>query len=390
MRRPRSKKCEKSTATAGEVFRISLCLWVLLFAPFVRGAPAPQSANGQSEPVKKTNDSPTVILVLTPPSERDIMEQLETALEAHLRDFDVLVQLNDGQDLKSYNDHVAAARQGLDGAGSLSVAIWFDWEKELVFVMVRSQSARGDTSFDEHVLDRPLPRSAEGEVVIDAVASLARSVLTEWLELDEDGDMFPEETAQPPLKQEISKTQMEAQTEDTPRISHLSYYVAGGYCQLFASFADTLQHGGTLRFGVVLTPYVELGIGMDLLGFIRLSSSTDTIAISRWPLRIRTLGLWPIGRFELGLEASLLLTFSRVHGLEDEDVVSEIQRVDPAFVTAIMLRYQLVDRLSVFAEVGADIYGVKLEYKMNDEILVRLSSAQLRFAIGLAVIFGVY
>ena len=318
------------------------------------------------------------------------MEDLERALEAHFRDFDVLVQLKHvDKSLENFDEQVAEARRGVSDIGAHSV-IWFDWEKGLVYVMVLDRTTEPDGAATEHLLDRPLPRSEEGEVVIDAVASLVRSVLYEWLERGGDATEVEVVTEREPEDDKAVEQTDTVTAEKKTALSHLSYYVAGGYIHLLASFADTTQHGGTLRFGMMLTPHVEVGIGLDLLGFIRLSSSTDTIALSRWPLRLRLLGIWPLGKFELGLETSLLVTFSRIHGLADEDVVSEITRVDPAFATSLMVRYQLFDRLSAWAEVGVDVYGARVEYMMNDEIMIQLSPVQLRFAVGLAVVFGVY
>ncbi len=366
------------------------CFTVWLLVTWAIAVPRLVRAEDELSGVSQT------IMVISPDDNAQYLARLGEALEAHLSDFDIAVQSLAIPTLPpNFAGQVDLARQTSEASQALAV-VWIDLNQGLVYVLTVQTEADQQGARAVQILDRPIPEmGADSSSDCDAIASVVRSVLTPLVNQNiEDPDLIERDAEREENKENAPTVMLDTEpVEEKPRpvaeerrLFPVSLVLAGAYAPTMVTWASVVQQGGHINVGAIIGPYVELGAGIDLLSFIETKETGDGTELARWPLRFSLMGILPIGDLELGLRAALVLDFTRVEGVDNEEVQGDTERTSPAFSPSLVARYFLFRLIAVWVEVGLNIYGQAFDYTRNGQTLIYLNSIQPRGAAGLVLI----
>jgi len=322
------------------------------------------------------------LVIMSSDADASAMEELRSTVEAYLSDLDVGVRLLVEPRLpRTLADQLGAARAASVAEGSVPVVWVEEGTKELLIFV----SDRGS----QRVMVQALPHGAEGwEADCDAIAVIVRSVLKPWL----DGEQPPDEAAPaspPEAEAATSVAAPEGGAGDGERRREggvARAVVAAGYSPALLDGDRAWVHGAALAVGVLVGRHIEIDLALHALQTFDMGVRGADLRLARWPVALSATGLIPIGRFEAGVRAGLLIDTTAVRGIPGETAPDDTTIIQPGLAASLFARLRLSDWLAAWVDGGVDVIRGARDYLWDDRPVLSYARVQPRFALGLAVL----
>ncbi|MCP4605833.1 MAG: hypothetical protein GY847_35825 [Proteobacteria bacterium] len=339
---------------------------------------------------------PSKILVISSEDDTGRLQELCSALDAHLSDFKTEVKPHTVDVLPQNPDEQVELAQQTSLTSGAFAAVWLDMRRDLVLILAIPRHTNQENLELKQIIGRPIPKAGRDKsIVYDSIAAFVRSVL--YSRLNQIEQPLPGSDSNKPrqiidgetpwiLDDEVPLKTVKDDSIRSRTLPSITFTITGGYSPLFVPGANTMQHGAHIEYGLMIGPYVEGGMGIDLLPHIDLGSG---ISLTRQLLRFSVLGHIKFSAIHVGLRASLVLDFIGVRGTLDNMVINDNKRKSVGISPALVVRYQVYGILSIFTEMGIDIYSHNRIFKYGESgtVVIDLNAIQPRGIIGAVLQF---
>jgi hypothetical protein len=326
----------------------------------------------------------TTLVIMSAGQDEAAMEELRSTVEAYLSDLDVGVRLR------------VVPRLPSKVAGQLEAARWLSVEEDSVSVVWVEEGTKELLIFvsdrgSQRAMVQSLPQGSEGwGADCDAIAVIVRSVLGPWLE----GDPPPREAppvAPPPVAagkgaSGAGPVVVEGDAEARPRDGLTRAVAAAGYSPALIDGDRAWVHGAALALGALIGRHLEIDLSLHAFQSIDMEAGGADLRLVRWPVVLSATGLIPIGRFEAGVRAGLIVDVTAVRGIPRGTAPDETTVVQPGLAASFFARVRLNGWLAAWADGGVDLIRGGRDYLWDGRPVLSYARVQPRFALGLAVL----
>lgn len=293
--------------------------------------------------------------------------QLQLAVEAHLSSLPVAVTtaLHDDGEI-----NFVTAREILERQGALSVA-WLAADRGSFYTFTPSLGDRA----------HPHELPAAGE----AWATRCEVIASAWLpELE---PLFGEAVEEVPPAETPASIPEPA---ETPQRKLPPFLASVAYLPMPVAGPTIYRSGVGVTAGLRIGTRLELTGEFNLMLPIPLGVPGSDARLARWPLRVNAALLWPVGRFELGGVAAVVLDLWQVRelGYTTGDPAATRLHADAGLSLAGRFRIRALPWLAPYADVGADLFFGADPFTLGEEVLFERGALQLRLVVGVVVVLG--
>ena len=206
-----------------------------------------------------------------------------------------------------------------------------------------------------------------------------------WLEkpLEEGVEDSREEDvtrAMDPVTVELS---LEPRSGETP----VRVVTGAGYAGAMIAAGEWNQ-GARLDLGIVVGGYLGVRVSYRVLQAVEMDAPDADLSLSRWPLEATLEGILPLGRFDLGLAAGVIIDMTAVRGLTGSSR-DETEIVGAGLAVGIFGRVRLNEWLAAFVEGGVHAFKRGRNYRWNGENQLVYRPVHPTFTAGLALFLPV-
>ncbi len=315
------------------------------------------------------------------------LRALFSAVEAHLSDFDIRVEmLSTAQPSLSPQQRIRLVRHQTRDRKLLAL-LWIDDQQEAFHIIVPD----GPTY---KTLEQSIPHSADGwKTDCGTIAMVFRSSLAFWLSA-ESGGVVNLPTSITELSNSVAPAteQREAHSTKVVHPEHLTeknvhVVAAAGYALSLIDLPGPAGHGMSLLLGLQAGKYVEGGLAVGLFQTVRLDIPEQEVRFWRWPVQFYLAGVLPLRIVDLSLAMGITVVFTRLRGLSQATNPDPNPLLGLAFSPALRARTQLSSWFGLWGEVGADIFTSARNYLWGDDIKLHFNWVQPRLILGVSVVF---
>ncbi len=154
--------------------------------------------------------------------------------------------------------------------------------------------------------------------------------------------------------------------------------------------APTAPNLSGMSLGLSLAPahHLAIGVAVDLIQPVALSTGTHRAILSRWALRLPA-SLWSVVHgVSLSLNVGPVIESLRIHDLSyqpsDPDVLSP--RTSAALGASVRIQFGALPWLAPYVEAGGDFFFKTVAVVAGDEVIIERCPTVPRFCFGIAIV----
>jgi len=319
------------------------------------------------------DDAPVVVLLSPDPAtgiDAERSHALRTALEAHLRIYDVVVLLEGAT-------HPGADIAAVAARYRATAVVWLEDGDQRFGVLAPGLSS--------HPSLRHIPDTGEGWAArCEVMAAVLLSELSPLLAGPQPGPLRPtgDALADPPVGEVDG-----GQSRTKPAVNGSA---SMAYAPTILAAEGPVLHGLALGLGLRFGRHLEFGLGFDAAQPARLDALGDDAALARWPVRLVVRGLLSAGSVEIGVGAGAVVEPWQVRGQDVQPAIAQIAsvHVDAALALALRLRVVALPWLTPFADFGVDAFPGPNRYRLGGDVVLERAAVQPRLVVGVALWIG--
>jgi hypothetical protein len=335
----------------------------------------------------KDEPQPAGILLLKPAEAPEPeYRALEQALDAHLRQLEIGVELHPVTALPTDPREQEDQAQEILGRDGVEAVVWIDLERRAVTLIYRNPE--GHESRLERRIDCISPHLGRCS---DTIASVISSAISSWAQPPSKAAQQQEPTVEYAVDNELSPLELSKPPWTKPhplvRVS-----LAAGYGVVPFDGTSSAAHGFDVGLWARVVRYVIVEALFDFYWPLSGDSSElgAEIEIRRWDVVGRLGGALPLDRFLLALTAGMVFDFAEVESVTDEIEVDGRGERRKGLSTALLVTARLVHWLSLWVSGGVDVLDSDLVYRGSElggdsDLLIRCDAVQGRVLVGVAI-----
>jgi hypothetical protein len=318
------------------------------------------------------------LVVFSETAEGNKMATFFEVIEAYLGKYDIRLLTHETEFFPSETiDQIGIARQQIESMDSTG-ALWIDFEKQTVNILVIRQGADRNTVGGEQILTRSFPNLEEGwRAECEAMAAFVRFALSSWLEEpiieNQDDDLnYTVQALDDERPWRLAETQ-----EETETVPFSVFSASASYTAIATHGFDPIQQGASIRATITFSNMWTTFLGVDILNYYDPPNSEDVM--HRLPLFVGVGIFWGSSEQVFGLNLAFetdVVYLSTENG-------RTFHRYNPGLDIALIIRSKISAMLALFITIGANTYLDSFEGETEGNTIYRQFQPQL--CIGLEV-----